>query len=86
MPGVSISNPVAQRLEGVEFTGTCNGAQQRFRVQREDLEDLDFNAFDSATSLLQAFERHKGHIAEVAERSFGNRERPPVVVLRSLLS
>lgn len=85
MAGVSISNPVAQKLEGVEFTGACNGAQQRFRVQREDLEDLDYNTFDTAEGLMQAFERHKGHIAEVAARSFGPGERPAVVVLRSLL-
>jgi hypothetical protein len=85
MAGVSISNPVAQKMEGVEFVGACNGAKQRFRVQREDLEDLDYNTFDSAEGLMQAFERHKGHIAEVAERTFKQGDRPAVVVLRSLL-
>ncbi len=86
MASVSISNPVAQRLEGVEFTGTRAGVTQRFMVHREGLEDLEYNVFETSEALLQAFDRHKTHIAEVAARALdGGRGGSGTLVLQSLL-
>ena len=86
MAGVSISNPVAQRLDGVEFTGTRAGVSQRFMVHREGLEDLEYNVFESTEALLQAFDRQKTHIAEVAAKALdAGQGGSGIFVLQSLL-
>jgi hypothetical protein len=86
MASVSISTPVAQRLDGVEFTGTRAGVAQRFMVHREGLEDLEYNVFETPEALLQAFDRHKTHIAEVAARALdAGQGGSGTLVLQSLL-
>ena len=86
MASVSISNPVAQRLVGVEFTGTRGGAAQRFMVHREGLEDLEYNVFETTEALMEAFDRHKSHIAEVAAKALdAGQGGNGTLVLQSLL-
>jgi len=86
MASVSISNPVAQRLKGVEFTGTRAGVTQRFMVHREGLEDLEYNVFETTEALLQAFDRHKTHIAAVAAKALdAGQGGSGTLVLQSLL-
>ena len=86
MAGVSISNPVAQRMEGVEFTGTRGSVTQRFMVQREGLEDLEYNEFETVAALMEAFDRHKGHIANVAAKALdAGQTSAGTLVLQSLL-
>ncbi|HSV36572.1 MAG TPA: DUF1488 family protein [Ramlibacter sp.] len=86
MVNVSISNPVAHRLEGVEFTGTRGGIAQRFLVPRDGLEDLDYNMLETPAALLEAFGRHQDHIAEVAAKALdGGKGGPAAIVLNSLL-
>jgi len=86
MAGVSISNPVVQRLDGVEFTGTRDGVAQKFLAHREGLEDVDYNQFETAEAMMQAFERHKGQVALVAAKALDSgKGGGPTVVLHSLL-
>lgn len=86
MAGVSITSPVAQSLDGVEFTGTRAGVTQKFMVHREGLEDLDYNVFETSDALLQAFERHKDHIADVAGKALdAGQGGNGTLVLQSLL-
>ena len=86
MAGVSISNPVALRLDGVEFTGTRAGVSQRFMVHREGLEDLEYTVFETTEALLQAFDRQKTHIAEVAAKALdAGQGGSGTFVLQSLL-
>jgi len=86
MASVSISDPVARRLEGVEFTGTRAGVTQRFMVHREGLEDLEYNEFQTTEALLQAFDRHKTHIAQVAAKALdAGQGGSDTLVLQSLL-
>jgi hypothetical protein len=86
MATVSISNPVALKLEGVEFTGTRAGAEQRFLVPRDGIEDLDYNMLETAEAMLEAFERHKDHIAQVAAKALDSGQGGSgTLVLQSLL-
>lgn len=86
MASVSISDPVAQRLDGVEFTGTRAGVTQRFMVHREGLEDLEYNVFETSEALMEAFNRHKPHIAEVAAKALdAGQGGNGTLVLQSLL-
>jgi len=83
--GVSISNPVAN-ADGVEFTATRGGVEQRFLAHREGLQDLDYSIFDTAQALMNAFERHQGQIANIAGKAMdGGRRDGQTVVLQSLL-
>jgi hypothetical protein len=85
MSGVDISDPVVKQ-DGVEFTATRDGVEQRFLAHREGLEDLDYSVFETAGALLKAFNRHQGQIANVAGKALdqGTR-RGETVVLQSLL-
>ena len=86
MASVSISNPVAQKLSGVEFTGTRGGVSQQFMVDREGLEDLEYVEFETTQALLEAFERHKDHIAQVAAKALdAGQGGNGLLVLQSLL-
>lgn len=85
MSGVSISNPVAKE-DGVEFTASRGGVQQRFLAHREALQDLDYSVFDTSEALMKAFDRHQGQIAKIAGNAMqqGGPEGK-TVVLQSLL-
>lgn len=86
MASVSISDPVAQRLDGVEFTGTRAGTTRRFMVHREGLEDLDYNLFETTEALMAAFDRHKHHIAEAAGKALdAGQGGSGTLILQSLL-
>lgn len=85
MSGVSISNPVAN-LDGVEFTATRDGVEQRFLAHREGLQDLDYSVFETADACLKAFNRHQGQVANIAGKAMdAGRRDGQTVVLQSLL-
>lgn len=82
---LSISNPVAG-LDGIEFTGTRDGVEQKFVLYRDGLEDLEDRLFDDDAALMQAFMRHRAHIAEVAAKALDEgKGGPRMVVLQTLL-
>lgn len=86
MGGVIISNPQAQGLEGVAFTGAQDGVERRFLALREGLEDLEYAMLESAEAMLSAFQRQQAQVALVAAQAL--RSAPPgdePVVLQSLL-
>jgi hypothetical protein len=85
MSSLSISNAVAG-LDGVEFTGTLDGVEQKFVLYRDGLEDLEYQLFETDEALLQAFAKHRLHIAEVATKALGEgKGGAQPVVLQSLL-
>jgi hypothetical protein len=85
MASLSISNPVVG-LDGVEFTGTQDGLAQKFLVYRDALEDLEYQLFETDEALMQAFSRHRGHIAEVAAKALDEgKGGGKTVLLQSLL-
>ncbi len=84
MSGVDITDPVV-RQDGVEFTATRNGVEQRFLAHREGLQDLDYSVFETAAALLKAFNRHQGQIANIAGKALDLGARAETVVLQSLL-
>jgi len=85
MSGVNISDPVVKQ-DGVEFTATRNGVQQRFLAHRQGLQDLDYSVFETAAALLKAFDRHQGQIAKIAGRALDcGAGRGETVVLQSLV-
>jgi hypothetical protein len=85
MASLSISNPVAA-LDGVEFTGVQAGVEQKFLVYRDALEDLEYQLFETDEALMQAFARHRAHIAEVAAKALSDgRGGGKTVLLQSLL-
>lgn len=85
MASLTISNPVAA-LDGVEFTGAQAGVEQKFLVYRDALEDLEYQLFETDEAMMQAFARHRAHIAEVAAKALrdGKGGGKPVL-LQSLL-
>jgi hypothetical protein len=86
MGGVSISDPQAQGLEGVSFSGALDGVERRFIAMREGLEDLEYAMLESAEAMLAAFQRQQAQVALVAARalqSAGPGDGP--IVLQSLL-
>lgn len=93
MAGISISNPAAQGMDGVSFTGTRDGAQQAFLVAREALEDLEYTVFETPQAMLDAFSRHQQGVAEGAARAMDSAARAPdsaapggpAIVLQTLL-
>lgn len=85
--GVSISNPQAQGLDGVSFTGTLDGVERRFLASREGLEDLEYTALESAEALLAAFQRQQPQVALVAAQALQSAAPGDApIVLQSLLS
>jgi len=85
MGSLSISNPVVA-LDGVEFTGAQGGIEQKFLVYRDALEDLEYQLFETDEALMQAFARHRGHIAQVAAKALGEgKGGGKTVLLQSLL-
>ncbi len=84
MSGVDITDPVV-RQDGVEFTATRNGVEQRFLAHREGLQDLDYSVFETAAALLKAFNRHQGQIANIAGKALDLGARAETIVLQSLL-
>lgn len=85
MASLSISNPVAA-LDGIEFTGTAGALEQKFLVYRDALEDLEYKLFETDEALIQAFLRHRGHIARVAAKALDEgRGGPRTVLLQTLL-
>ncbi len=80
MVSLSISNPVAS-LDGVEFVGTRGGAEQKFVVYRDGLEDLEYKLFETDEAMLEAFSRHRSHIAEVAAKALDEGKGGPKMVL-----
>lgn len=86
MGGVSISNPVAQGLEGVSFSGTLDGVQQQFVVAREGLEDLEYTLLESPEAMLQAFHRQQAQVALVAAKAMREGPKKPTITLLSLLA
>jgi hypothetical protein len=85
MASLSISNP-AVALDGVEFTGVQGGAEQRFLVYRDALEDLEYQLFETDEALMQAFARHRAHIAEVAAKALSEgKGGAKTVLLQTLL-
>jgi hypothetical protein len=85
MSGVSISKPVV-KMDGVEFTATRGGVQQKFLAHREGLQDLDYSIFDTAEALLKAFNRHQGQVANIAGKALDQGGASgEIVVLHSLL-
>jgi hypothetical protein len=84
MASLSISGPVAS-LDGVEFTGTRNGIEQKFIVYRDGLEDLEYKLFENDEALLEAFTRHRLHIAQVAAKALDEGQGgPKMVILQNL--
>ena len=86
MGGVSIANARAEGLDGVVFTGTLDGAERRFLVAREGLEDLEYTVLESAEALLDAFQRHAPQVALVAAQALQQGAGGDPVVLQSLLT
>ena len=85
MASLSISDPVAG-LDGIEFTGTRDGQAQKFVLYRDGLEDLEYKLFENDQALLDAFARHRGHIAQVAAKALDEgRGGPKMVVLETLM-
>jgi hypothetical protein len=85
MASLSISNPVAA-LDGVEFIGAQGGVEQKFLVYRDALEDLEYQLFETDEALMQAFARHRAHIAEVAAKALGDgKGGSKTVLLQTLL-
>jgi hypothetical protein len=86
MGRLSISNPVVG-LDGVEFTGADGGVEQKFVVYRDALEDLEYQLFETDEALMQAFTRHRIHIAEVAANAIaeGKGGGKPVLLQTLLL-
>ena len=85
MASLSISNAVSG-LDGIEFTGTAGALQQRFVLYRDGLEDLEYQLFETDEALMQAFLRHKLHIAKVAAKALDEgKAGPRMIVLQSLL-
>lgn len=85
MASLSIANPVPN-LDGIEFTGTRDGVEQKFVLYRDGLEDLEYKLFDTDEDLMQAFLRHRLHIAKVAAKALDEgKGGPKAVVLESLL-
>lgn len=85
MASLSISNPVAA-LDGVEFTGVHGGVEQKFLVYRDALEDLEYQLFETDEAMMQAFARHRAHIAEVAAKALSDgKGGGKTVLLQSLL-
>ena len=78
---LSITDPIAS-LDGVEFVGTRNGVPQKFVLYRDGLEDLEYKLFETDEALLQAFSRHRVHIAQVASKALdeGQGGAGPVVL------
>lgn len=70
MAGISISNPVAQGMDGVAFTGSQDGATRAFLVSREALEDLEYVVFETEQAMLEAFSRHQPGVAEGVAKAF----------------
>jgi hypothetical protein len=87
MPNVSISDAKAQGLEGVSFVAFANGAQQAFLVSREGLEDLEYNLFETAEAMMEAFHRQQAQIELVVAKALheGPSGGAPIV-LHSLLA
>lgn len=85
MASLSIENP-APNLDGIEFTGIRDGVEQKFVLYRDGLEDLEYKLFDTDEDLMQAFLRHRAHIAEVAAKALDEgKGGPKMVVLETLL-
>lgn len=85
MGRLSISNPVVA-LDGVEFTGAHGGVEQKFIVYRDALEDLEYQLFETDDALMQAFTRHRLHIAEVAAHAISEgKGGGKTVLLQTLL-
>ncbi|MDB5872029.1 MAG: hypothetical protein JWQ07_1471 [Ramlibacter sp.] len=85
MASLSISNPVAS-LDGIEFIGTRGGVDQKFVLYRDGLEDLEYKLFETDDALMQAFSRHRSHIAEVAAKALDEgRGGPKIVILENLM-
>jgi hypothetical protein len=85
MASLSISNP-AVGLDGVEFTGVQGGVEQKFLVYRDALEDLEYQLFETDEALMQAFVRHRAHIAEVAAKALSEgKGGAKTVLLQTLL-
>ncbi len=85
MASLSISDAVAG-LDGIEFTGTAGALRQRFVLYRDGLEDLEYKLFETDEAMMQAFARHKLHIAKVAAKALDEgKARPGMIVLQTLL-
>lgn len=85
MGRLSISNAVVG-LDGVEFVGAHGGVEQKFILYRDALEDLEYQLFETDEALMQAFTRHRLHIAEVAANAIGQaRGDDKPVLLQTLL-
>ena len=85
MGSLSISNPVVA-LDGVEFTGAQGGVEQKFLLYRDALEDLEYQLFETDEALMQAFTRHRIHIAQVAAKALGEgKGGGKTVLLQTLL-
>jgi hypothetical protein len=85
MASLSISDPVAA-IDGIEFTGAQGGVEQKFLVYRDALEDLEYQLFENDEALMQAFSRHRAHIAEVAAKALGEgKGGGKTILLQSLL-
>lgn len=86
MAGIQISNPTAQGLDGVAFTGVSATASGQFLVTREALEDLEYTMFDNEAAMLEAFVRHQPGVAEGAARALETATAgATTIVLQSLL-
>ncbi|HSI53228.1 MAG: DUF1488 family protein [Ramlibacter sp.] len=84
MASLSISNPVAS-LDGVEFTGTRDGVEQKFIVYRDGLEDIEYKLFETDEAMMEAFTKHRLHIAEVAAKALDEgKGGPKMVILQNL--
>ena len=87
MPNVSISDAKAQGLEGVSFRASAHGANQEFLVSREGLEDLEYNLFETAEAMMEAFHRQQEQIALVVAKALHEGAGgQPTIVLHSLLA
>ncbi len=85
MVSLSISNPVAG-LDGIEFIGTRAGVEQKFVLYRDGLEDLEDRLYETDDMLMEAFIRHRVHIAQVAAKALDDgKGGPRMVVLQSLM-
>lgn len=81
MADISISTPEARGLDGVAFTGTRAGTAHSFMVPREALEDVEYNMFDTAEAMLEAFGRQRARVAEEAAKALdGGRTGAPIVI------
>ncbi|MBX3586006.1 MAG: DUF1488 family protein [Ramlibacter sp.] len=87
MAGISISNPVAQGLDGVAFSGERDGVTHSFVVSREALEDVAYEMLETPEALLAAFGQHQQGVADAACLALdAGATGSPAITLASLLS